>query len=196
MNLMKKIRIITLVAITAMMVSFKISDNNVWLTDKDHSKLSFTISHLMVSDVEGWFKTFEATVTAPGKDFTDAVVVMSADVNSINTESEARDKHLKSPDFFDAAKYPQITFKSKTFKKVDDSNYKVTGDLTMHGVTKNVELDALCRMGTNPMNKKEIAGFKITGKINRTDFGVGASTPNAMIGDEVSIVANVELSKK
>jgi polyisoprenoid-binding protein YceI len=103
---------------------------------------------------------------------------------------------LKSPDFFDAAKYPQITFKSKTFKKVDDSNYKVTGDLTMHGVTKNVELDALCRMGTNPMNKKEIAGFKITGKINRTDFGVGASTPNAMIGDEVSIVANVELSKK
>ena len=113
----------------------------------------------------------------PGKDFTDAVVVMSADVNSINTESEARDKHLKSADFFDAAKYPVITFKSKTFTKVNDTSYKVTGDLTMHGITKTIELDAICRMGTNPTNKKEVAGFKITGKVKRNDFGIGSSMP-------------------
>jgi polyisoprenoid-binding protein YceI len=193
---MKKTSFITLLAITALMVSFKSSDKVAWSIDKDHAKLGFTITHLMVSDVEGWFKTFEATVTTSTKDFTDAVVVMSADVNSINTESEARDKHLKSPDFFDVVKYPVLTFKSKTFTKVNDTNYKVTGDLTMHGITKTVELDAICRMGTNPMNKKEVAGFKITGKVKRSDFGIGASMPNAMIGDEVSIVANAELVKK
>jgi polyisoprenoid-binding protein YceI len=190
---MKKITVITLVVFTAFLVSFKAPDT--WKTDKDHAKLGFTITHLMVSDVEGWFKSFEATVTTTNKDFTDAVVVMTADVSSINTESEARDKHLKSPDFFDAEKYPVITFKSKTFKKVNETNYKVTGDLTMHGVTKPIELDAICRMGTNPMNKKEIAGFKITGKLNRTDFGIGASMPEAMIGNEVTIIANAELDK-
>jgi polyisoprenoid-binding protein YceI len=190
---MNKIKVITLIAIMALLVSFKAPDT--WKTDKDHAKLGFTITHLMVSDVEGWFKSFEATVTTSGKDFTDAVVVLTADVNSINTESEARDKHLKSPDFFDAEKYPTLTFKSKSFKKVNDTNYKITGDLTMHGVTKPVELDAVCRMGTNPMNKKEIAGFKITGKLKRTDFGIGASMPEAMIGDEVSIIANAELDK-
>jgi polyisoprenoid-binding protein YceI len=193
---MKKITIITLFAIMALLVSFKAPDKVAWSIDKDHAKLGFTISHLMVSDVEGWFKTFEATVTTSTSDFTDAVVVMSADVNSINTESEARDKHLKSPDFFDAVKYPVLSFKSKTFTKVNDTNYKVTGELTMHGITKPVVLDAICKMGTNPMNKKEVAGFKITGKVNRSDFSIGASRPNAMIGDEVSIVANAELVKK
>ena len=191
---MKKITIITLVALMAFLVSFKKADT--WSIDKDHAKLGFTISHLMVSDVEGWFKSFEATVTVTGKDFTDAVVVMSADVNSINTESEARDKHLKSPDFFDVVKYPVLTFKSKTFKKVNDTNFKIVGDLTMHGVTKSVVLDAICKLGTNPMNKKEVAGFKITGMIKRSDFGIGSSMPAAMIGEEVSIIANAELVKK
>jgi polyisoprenoid-binding protein YceI len=190
---MKKISIITMVPIMALLVSFKAPDT--WKTDKDHAKLGFTITHLMVSDVEGWFKSFEATVTTSNKDFTDAVVVMSADASSINTESEARDKDLKSPAFFDVEKYPVITFKSKTFKKVNDTNYKVTGDLTMHGITKTVELDAVCRMGTNPMSKKEIAGFKITGKLNRTDFGIGASMPEAILGNEVTIIANAELDK-
>lgn len=193
---MKKITIITLVAIMTLLVSFKVPDKVAWSIDKDHAKLGFTISHLMVSDVEGWFKTFEATVTTSTRDFTDAVVVMTADVNSINTESEARDKHLKSPDFFDAVKYPVLSFKSKTFTKVNDTNYKVTGDLTMHGITKAIELDAICKMGTNPTNKKEVAGFKITGTVKRSDFSIGTSTSNAMIGDEVTIVANAELVKK
>jgi polyisoprenoid-binding protein YceI len=193
---MKKISIITMVAIMALLVSFKASDKVAWSIDKDHAKLGFTVTHLMVSDVEGWFKTFHATVTTSGTDFTNAVVDMSADVNSINTESEARDKHLKSADFFDVVKYPLIAFKSKTFTKVNGTTYKVTGDLTMHGVTKTVELDATCRLGTNPTNKKEVAGFKITGKVKRSDFGIGDKTPDAMVGDEVSIVANAELLKK
>ncbi len=193
---MKKNVIITLVAFMALMVSFKKAETNTWSIDKDHAKLGFTISHLMVSDVEGWFKTFDATVTTSKKDFADAVVVMTADVNSINTESEARDKHLKSPDFFDAVKYPAIQFKSKTFTKVNETSYKVTGDLTMHGITKNIVLDAVCKLGTNPVNKKEVAGFKITGTIKRSDFGIGASMSNAMVGDEVSLIANAELVKK
>jgi polyisoprenoid-binding protein YceI len=193
---MKKISIITVVAILAMLVSFKAADKAAWSIDKDHAKLGFTVSHLMVSDVEGWFKTFQATVTTSGNDFTDAVVVMTADAGSINTESEARDKHLRSADFFDVAKYPQVAFKSKAFNKVNGTTYKVTGDLTMHGITKAIELDATCKLGTNPTNKKEVAGFKITGKINRSDFGIGDKTPNAMVGDEVMIVANAELVKK
>jgi len=193
---MKKIVTITLVFGMALLFSFKAADKSTWSSDKNHSKLGFTITHLMVSDVEGWFKTFDATITTSNEDFSDATVELTVDVNSINTDNEMRDKHLKSPDFFDAVKYPAITFKSKTFKKVSDTNYKVTGDLTMHGITKIVELDALCRMGTNPQTKQPIAGFKITGKVKRTDFGIGASMGPAMLGEEVSIIANAEFIKK
>jgi polyisoprenoid-binding protein YceI len=192
---MKKIATITIVAVTALLFAFKTTENATWSLDKAHAKLGFTITHLMVSDVEGWFKTFEAKVTSSKEDFSDAVAEMTADINSINTDNEQRDKHLKSPDFFDAAKYPAITFKSKTFKKVDEKNYKVTGDLTMHGITKTVDLDAICKIGTNPMNKQTIVGFKITGMIKRSDFGIGTSMTSAMLGDEVSIVANAEFIK-
>jgi polyisoprenoid-binding protein YceI len=149
----------------------------------------------MVSDVEGLFKSFDAKITSSASDFSDAVVEMTADVNSISTENEMRDKDLKGPNYFDAAKYPTLTFKSKTFKKVKDNTYKVTGDLTMHGVTKPVELDVLCRLGTNPQSKKTIAGFKITGKLNRKDFGIGSGAPEAMVSNEVALVANAEFVK-
>lgn len=193
---MKKIASITIVAVMGLLFSFSIIEQATWSLDKDHAKLSFTLTHLMVSDVEGWFKTFDAKVTSSNEDFSDAVAEMTADVNSINTDNEQRDKHLKSPDFFDVVKYPAITFKSKTFKKVNDTNYKVTGDLTMHGITKTVELNAICKIGTNPMSKQTIAGFKITGIVKRSDFGIGASMGSALIGDEISIVANAEFIKK
>jgi polyisoprenoid-binding protein YceI len=193
---MKKTIIIAIVALTTIFFAFKTRDNATWSLDKAHAKLGFTVTHLMVSDVEGWFKTFEAKVTSSKEDFSDAVAEMTADVNSINTDNEKRDTHLKSPDFFDVAKYPVITFKSKTFKKVNDKTYKVTGDLTMHGISKTIELDAICKVGTNPTNKQPIAGFKITGMIKRTDFGIGTSMSSNLIGDEVTIVANAEFSKK
>ena len=192
---MKKIATILIVAVMALFWGFKTIEPSTWSLDKAHAKSGFTITHLMVSDVEGWFKTFYAKVTASKDDFSDAVAEMTADVNSINTDNDMRDKHLKSQDFFDAAKYPSITFKSKTFKKVTDNNYKVTGDLTMHGITKTVELDAIFRVGINPNNKKTIAGFKITGMIKRSDFGIGTSFTTATLSDEVSIVANAEFIK-
>ncbi|GAA4459647.1 YceI family protein [Nemorincola caseinilytica] len=169
--------------------------SSAWSLDKAHSKLGFSISHLTVSDVEGSFKKVDAKITCTGDDFTDAVVELTADVSSINTDNDGRDKHLQNADYFDAEKYPTITFKSKTFKKLKDNTYAVTGNLTMHGVTKPVELRAVARSGTNPMSKKAITGFKITGVINRIDFGIAPSTPNAMLGEEVTLTANTEFSK-
>ncbi len=190
-------KILTILASAAVLFfSFKAIDPSTWTLDKNHAKLGFSITHMMVSDVEGSFKTFDAKITGAKDDFSDAVVEMTADVNSITTDNEKRDAHLKSDAFFDAAKFPTLSFKSKSFKKVDGNNYKVTGDLTMHGVTKPVELTAVCRMGMNPMSKKAVAGFKISGTIKRTDFGVGASMGAAMLSDEVTLMANAEFGKE
>lgn len=167
-----------------------------WTIDKSHAKLGFTISHLTVSDVEGSFRITDAKIVSTKDDFSDAVVELTADVNSVNTENEKRDEHLKGADFFDAAKYPTLTFKSISFKKVSGNTYKVTGDLTMHGITKRVNLQAVAKTGVHPMNKKDIAGFKVTGKIKRTDFGIAPSTPNAMLGEEVELNANAEFGKE
>ena len=193
---MRKNTLILQLAVLALMLSSGTNKKGVWTLDKNHARLGFTITHLMVSDVEGSFKSFDAKINAPGDDFTDAVVEMTADVSSIDTDNENRDKHLIGADFFDSEKYPKITFKSKTFKKVKDNTYKVSGDLTMHGVTKPVELDAVCRMGKNPQNQKDIAGFKITGVLNRKDFGISATSPNGMLSDEVILTANAEFSQE
>jgi len=167
-----------------------------WSLDPAHSKLGFTVTHMMISDVDGQFSKFDAKITSSKDDFSDAVVELSADVNSVNTDNEKRDGHLKGEDFFDAAKYNTITFKSKSFQKVGENKYKVAGDLTLHGVTKPVTLDATLRGTTvNPMSKKTVAGFKVTGAIKRADFSFGTKFPNAMLSDEVTITANTEFIK-
>lgn len=162
----------------------------VYKVDKSHSKLGFAISHMMISEVEGQFNAFDATITSSKEDFSDAVVELTADVNSINTNSEGRDKHLKSPDFFDAEKYPTVTFKSTSFTKTGDKTYKVKGDLTMHGVTKSVELDATLTGTAAGRDGKKIVAFKTTGTFNRIDWSVGKSGPGA--GDEVTLAAKME----
>ena len=177
-------------------MGFRAVEQSTWNLDKSHAKIGFTISHLMISEVEGWFKNFDAKITATKEDFTDATVEMTAQVNIINTDDDKRDAHLKSADFFDITKYPTLTFKSKSFRKVGDKKYKVTGDLTMHGVTKSVELDATANTGVHPMTKKYIAGLKITGTLKRSDFGIGAKFPSAMLGDEINITANAEFIKE
>ncbi len=177
------------------LVSFKPIEKTTWALDKNHAKLGFMVTHMMVSDVEGWFKTFDATLTSTKADFADAEVELTAEVKSINTDIEMRDKDLRSGNFFDVEKYPTLTFKSKSFKRVKDNVYKVSGDLTICGITKTIELDAMCRMGENPMSKKIIAGFKISGTLKRSDFGIGPKTPNAIVGDEIQIVSNAEFNK-
>jgi polyisoprenoid-binding protein YceI len=188
---MKKAFVVLFAAVA--LVAFKPVADSVWKSDKVHSNIKFTITHLMVSDVEGSFKNFEAKVISSQPDFADAKVELSADINSINTDNEQRDEHLKAPDFFDAAKYPTFTFKSTSFKKVGDKKYQVTGNLTLHGVTKEVTLDANYR-GTvqHPMSKKNVAGFKVSGVIKRSDFAIGTNVPAAMLSDEVAFTANAE----
>lgn len=167
-----------------------------WSLDKAHSKLAFAISHLSVSEVEGGFKSFDAKISSTKDDFADGVVELTAEIASITTDNDGRDKHLQSPDYFDAAKFPTMTFKSKSFTKVADKKYKVEGDLTMHGVTKTVTLDVVLNgMIEHPRSKKMIAGFKVSGVIKRTDFGISTGTPAAMLGDEITIHANTEFVK-
>lgn len=168
-----------------------------WKSDKAHSQLKFDITHMGLSTVSGSFGDFEATVTASKPDFSDAKFELTAQTTSINTGIGQRDDHLRSADFFDVAANPAITFKSTSLTKVSDGKYKVTGDLTLHGVTKPVTLDLWYR-GTaeNPMSKKPTAGFRVTGSIKRTDFGIGTKFPAAMLGEEVAIFADGEFGKE
>jgi polyisoprenoid-binding protein YceI len=193
---MKKIILIAVIAISAALFAFTVVAPASWTYDKNHAKVGFSVTHLMVSDVEGYFQTSAATLTTTNDDFTDAVVDFSAEAASINTNQEMRDNDLKSAKFFDVAQFPAVTFKSTYFKKAAEPNtYIVKGNLTMHGVTKPVTLTAVARIGTNPMSKKTVAGFKITGKVNRLDFGIGTGMPEAIVSNEVLIDANAEFIK-
>jgi len=167
-----------------------------WSADKAHSRLGFGVTHLTISEIDGSFKSFDSKIASSKDDFSDAVIELSADVNSINTDNEQRDNHLKSPDFFDAAKFSTLSFKSTSFKKAGNNQYKLAGDLTLHGVTKPVVLDVVLNgTTTNSMSKKTVAGFKITGVIKRSDFGIATSFPTAVVSDEVYLAANTEFVK-
>ena len=166
-----------------------------WTLDKAHAKLGFSITHMLVSEVEGSFKNFDIKLNAPKEDFTDAQVELSADVNSMDTQNEMRDAHLKKEDFLQAEKHPTLNFKSISFKKVEENKYKLNGNLTMLGVTKPVEFNVKGIIGKHPMNGTTIAGFKVTGTINRTDFGVAPSAPGIALGNEVEIRAHAEFIK-
>lgn len=168
-----------------------------WKSDPMHSKLTFSTVHLGISDVAGLFKTFDVTITAEQPDFSDAAFNLTTDIASIDTEVDMRDDHLRSADFFDVANHPTMTFKSTQIKKAGKNRYKLTGDLTLHGVTKPVTMDLWYR-GTieNPQSKKPTAGFQLTGTLKRSDFGIGPKFPAPMISNEVTIRADGEFVKQ
>ncbi len=190
---MKKISVL-LVALIVVGTSFA---QSTWKVDNAHAKLGFSITHLLISEVEGSFKSFDATIVSNKEDFSDATIKLTADVSTINTDDEKRDGHLKSEDFFDVAKYPSITFKSSSFKKIDVKKYTLEGMLTMHGVSKPVVLDVTYN-GTiiHPYNKKSVAGFKVTGKVKRSDFNLGAKYGSPVLGDEVELIGKMEFVKE
>lgn len=174
---------------------FSNAQNN-WSLDKAHTKLGFSVSHLMLSETTGDFKSYEVTAVSKSDDFVDATIDVTIDVNSINTDDANRDAHLKKEDFFDVAKFPKIIFKSKSFKKLDGKKYALVGDLTMHGVTKPVSMDVVFNgTAVHPYTKATVAGFKFTTILKRTDFGVGQA-PAAVVGEDISIVGSFELIKK
>ncbi|BAV09375.1 Polyisoprenoid-binding protein YceI [Filimonas lacunae] len=168
--------------------------------DAAHSDITFKVKHLMISTVTGSFGKFDATLVADNDDFTDAKISFEADVDSINTNNEQRDGHLKSEDFFAAGQYPKITFVSTNVVKKGDGDYAVTGDFTVRGVTKSITLDVE-HAGTvvDPYGQTK-AGFEATGKINRKDFGLNWSAVTEaggiVVSDEVKLHLNVQLIKQ
>ncbi|MBI5475970.1 MAG: polyisoprenoid-binding protein [Ignavibacteriales bacterium] len=171
-----------------------------WKLDAAHSKVSFNISHMVISEVTGRFTDFDINLTQTKDDFAESKITATIKTKSINTDNEGRDKHLRSTDFFDAEKYPEITFKSMSFEKTGKDSYKITGDLTMHGVTKSVVMSTKFN-GTmvDPWGNTR-AGFKAEGTINRKDFGIVYNkvleTGGVMLGEDVGIIINVEMTKE
>jgi len=186
----------TLLLMAAALFSAATFAQSTWKVDKAHSHLTFTITHLAVSDVDGTFKDFDATITAAKPDFSDAKVTFTANTASVNTGVDQRDGHLKGPDFFDVAKYPTLTFTSTAIKPASANHYTVTGNLTLGAVTKPVSFDLWYRGTiTNPMSKAPDAGFQVTGTISRSDFNFGSKFGSPMLSDDVTFKASGEFGK-
>jgi len=143
-----------------------------WTVETSHSGLNFAVSHLVISEATGNFKSIEGTVESKTPDFQGASINFTADVNTVNTENEMRDKHLKSDDFFNAEKYPKMTFKSTSFKKISGNKYLLTGELTIRDVTKKVSFEVKYGGIVVDPYKNTKAGFKLTGKISRKAYGL------------------------
>ena len=177
-----------------------LAQTSTWKIDSSHAHSSFTVRHLVITNVRGEFGKTEGTLVLDEGDVTKSKVEATIDVATIDTREPKRDEHLKSADFFDVAKYPKITFKSTKVEKAGDGRLKVTGDLTMKGVTKSVVLDV-----SGPT--KEIKdpwgntrrGVAATGAINRQDFGVSwgkVIEAGPVVGDEVKLEIEAELLKE
>ncbi len=169
-----------------------------WSIDPSHSEIAFKVRHLMISHVKGSFKTFDASIYTTDKDFTTAVIDLWIDASSLSTGDDKRDEHLKGPDFFDTGKHPQISFTASTIGKSDSKDqHELWGELTMKGVTKNIKLEVkFGGIAKDPWGNEK-AGFEVSGKINRSDWGLVWNTPlesgGLMVSEEVTIWAEIEL---
>jgi polyisoprenoid-binding protein YceI len=171
-----------------------------WLIDQAHSAISFKVRHLMIANVKGKFKTFDANINTIDKDFTAVEIDLWIDPSSIDTGDAKRDEHLKSVDFFDVQNHKQITFTSSLIEKsYTDGYYELWGKLTMKGITQKVKLNVQFGGILKDSFGNEKAGFTITGKINRTDWGLVWNAPiesgGLMVSDEVVISSEIELTK-
>jgi polyisoprenoid-binding protein YceI len=193
---MKKIFavVLALVAMTSLMAA-----QSEWKLDKAHSSVSFSIKHMVISSVTGGFKDFDITFKSSKEDFSDASVEGVIKVASINTENDRRDKHLKSDDFFNAEKFPEIKFKSKSFVKTADGKYKITGDLTIRDVTKEVTFEADYNGSVKSPWGTTMHSWTVTLTLNRFDYNLKWSqtveTGGLIAGQDVTITMNIELNK-
>ena len=168
-----------------------------WTIDRSHSKVGFNVIHMAVSEVEGKFNDFDGTIISKSDDFNGAEISFIAKTSSIDTDNERRDTHLKSPDFFEAEKHPEITFKGNLVK--NGGKYKLIGDFTMKGVTKKVEFD-VAYGGSITTERGAKAGFKMTGSVNRQEYGLSWNNKltggELAVSDVVELIVKIELNKK
>ncbi|MBL7700540.1 MAG: YceI family protein [Chitinophagaceae bacterium] len=171
-----------------------------WVIDPTHSEIGFKIRHLMITNVSGTFGKVDITAETEGDNFTTANVNVKIEVDSISTHNSQRDEHLRNADFFEVAKFPYLTFKSSRIEKVDDENFTLVGDLTIKETTKPVELKLEFGGVTKDPWGGSRAGFSLSGKINRHDFGVSYNpvleTGGVALGEEIKIWGDVELVKQ
>ncbi len=173
--------------------------NTQWNLDPMHSEVQFKVKHLVISTVTGTFNSFNATAHTEGDSWENAQIEFTADINSIDTNNEQRDGHLKSAEFFDVEQFPQISFKSSTFKNISGDKFELTGDLTLKGVTKNITLNAEFG-GTmvDPYGNHK-AGFELSGEINRHDFDLTwnavTEAGGVVVGPNIRLLANIQLTK-
>ena len=171
-----------------------------WVLDPTHSELGFKIKHLMISNVSGSLKSFQAEVETQGEDFTTAQINLSADMASISTNNDQRDAHLRNSDFFEVEKYPELKFTSTKLEKTDSDTFALFGDLTLKGVTRPVKLNVEFNGVTKDPWGGERAGFVVMGKINRSDWGVNFNgvleTGGVVLSEEVRIFSEIQLVKQ
>ncbi len=167
-----------------------------WNLDPTHSEVQFKVKHLVISTVTGSFNQFESQLTKAGDNWENAHVSFSVDINSIDTNNSDRDGHLKSADFFDSENHPKMTFKSTTFNQINENEYKLSGDLTIKGVTKNVEFNVTFGGEMLDPYGNHKAGFEATGEISREEFGLSwnaiTEAGGVVVGDKVKLHFNVQ----
>lgn len=171
-----------------------------WIIDPTHSEIGFKVKHLMITNVKGSFKDFNALVSTTGEDFSTSGISVQINPASVDTGVADRDTHLKSPDFFDVENFKEITFAGGRLTKTGDDNFTLQGDLTIKGVTRPVTLEAeFSGMMTDPWGNKK-AGFVVTGKINRKDWGLNwnaaLETGGVLVSEEVRINCEVQLVRQ
>jgi polyisoprenoid-binding protein YceI len=188
----------TSVLIAMLVATAFVSAQTNWKLDNAHSSITFTIRHMVISEVTGSFKDFTVALKSSKDDFSDAEVQSTIKVGSLSTDNAMRDGHLKSDDFFNADKFPEINFKSTSFEKLGENKYKITGDLTIRDVTKNVTFDATLN-GTLKTERGVLSAWKATTTINRFDYNLKwnktLETGGLMVGQDVIITLNLELNK-
>jgi polyisoprenoid-binding protein YceI len=194
---MRNLKFLTALLITVSTLTFS---QTTWTVDKSHSKVGFSVTHLVITDVDGYFKDYDAQITTEGDDFSKTQIDFTIKTNSIFTDNKDRDNHLRSDDFFNAEKYPDMIFKGKSMKKVGDNKYKLVGDFTIRNVTKQVELDVKYNGTVKDPWGNTKSGFKVTGEIDRFDYNLkwnkAIETGSLVVGKEVELVIDLQLIKK
>ena len=189
-------RFILLLGTLALAAPLALAQTSTWVPDKAHSGVDFSILHMSLSKVRGHFGNIGGTIVMNESDITKSTINVTIDVTSVDTSVPARDNDLKSANFFDVAQFPTATFTSTSISK-SGGGLTISGNLTLHGVTKPVVLNADAPVGpVNGMDKKPHYGFSATTTLKRTDFGIAAKAPTSIIGDDVALTIDLDMAKQ